>query len=223
MAEPAVLDCDQSYYKRRGTAGEPEYRRHLGRAGAHSTECAGQHCLHQVQHNAWSHGCWWLFSYVFQAVAKISDVTAVGAITAHHWVLPQAGFTASGLCQRRSACSTACSGSWTAIDTKALLQHRLIQSQPFVHFQSLSGLAGPPASTLKPEGKRMVPVPRGEGTQLRGTRQFPERKVQTSGELSFLSRRCQTPGECCFLCFSRRLLPEQLSPTDMQSSRRHKS
>ena len=47
MAEPAVLDCDQPYYKRRGTAGEPEYRRHLGRAGAHSTDVLGSTAFNQ--------------------------------------------------------------------------------------------------------------------------------------------------------------------------------
>ena len=57
MAEPAVLDCDQSYYKRRGTAGEPEYRRHLGRAGALSTDVLGstalKHCSTEGENIGW--------------------------------------------------------------------------------------------------------------------------------------------------------------------------
>lgn len=75
---------------------------------------------------------------------------------------------------------------------------------PVCFLAIVSGLAGPPASTLKPEGKRMVPVPRGEGTRMQGTRQFPERKVQTSGELFHsLLRRCQTSGEPSPLVFVR--------------------
>ena len=99
-------------------------------------------------------------------------------------MLGQAGSTASGL-QAKDAVlvmlPTSAAGQPSPPGPTATLPDPVPAFHAFPTV--LSGPAGPPASTLKPEGKRMVPVPRGEGTKQQGTRQFPERKVQTSGEL----------------------------------------
>ena len=184
MAEPAVLDCDQSYYKRRGTAGEPEYRRHLGRAGVLSTDVLGGTAFNNCSTECYHTGSPpWLLACMVQAVAWVSDPAAIGAITATSKRCSRLALRLPGFCQRRCACDAACSDSMTAILPRAYCNLPGSVPAPSCILKVLSGLAGPPASTLKPEGKRMVPVPRGEGTKLQGTRQFPERKVQTPGKL----------------------------------------